>query len=85
MHDVCDASLVIVDDLGTETDQFRSGAPTQRLCELLNACERKHLWATTNVPPAGWAAKWDQRVEDRLLSADVVVVKAPSYRSEIKK
>ncbi len=37
----------------------------------------------TNVTPSQWAARWDARVEDRLLSARVVSVEAPSFRSEV--
>ncbi len=78
-----ESAWVFIDDIGTETDQYRSAVPTQRLCELLNVCEGKFLWMTTNVMPQHWAEKWDKRVEDRLLTAEVVEVNAPSYRSEV--
>lgn len=80
---LAESSLVFLDDVGTETDQFRSGLPTFRLCEILNLCEDKYLWLTTNVGLRDWADKWGRRVEDRLLSARVVEIKAPSWRSEV--
>lgn len=83
IRDVDAASLVIVDDIGIECDQFKSGIPAQRLCQLLNACEGKFLLLTTNVRPNEWQKKWDQRVEDRLLSGETIQINSPSYRSEI--
>lgn len=77
------ASLVIIDDIGTETDQFRTGVPTQRLCHLLNRIERNYALICTNIKETAWSSTWDVRVEDRLLAADVIEVNAPSYRSEV--
>lgn len=77
-----ESSWAFIDDIGTETDQYRTGVPAQRLCELLNVCEGKFLWMTTNLPASLWEEKWDKRVEDRLLTAEIVEVNAPSYRSE---
>lgn len=77
-----ESSWVFVDDIGTETDRYRTGVPAQRLCELLNLCRSKFLWMTTNIHPRDWPEKWDKRVEDRLLTADIIEVNAPSYRSE---
>jgi chromosomal replication initiation ATPase DnaA len=84
IRDVDSASMVIVDDIGTESDQYRTGIPAQRLCHLLNRCEHKWLWLNTNVSPSAWSTKWDSRVEDRLLSGLTVTVAAPSFRSEKK-
>ena len=81
LQDVDEAGLVILDDIGTETDQYKTKVPTQRLCTLLNRCERKWFLATTNIQPQGWAEKWDVRVEDRMLKATVLSVLAPSFRS----
>ena len=76
-----DASMIILDDIGTETDRFKTGIPTQRLCHLLNRIEFKFVWITTNRAPSTWSSTWDNRVEDRLLSAEHVEVNAPSWRS----
>jgi hypothetical protein len=85
IRDIDEAALVLVDDIGTETDQYRTGIPTQRLCHLLNRCEGKWLWINTNVEPSAWSNKWDVRVEDRLLGASCFECDAPSYRSEVAK
>ena len=77
------ASIIIIDDIGTETDQFKTGIPTQRLCHMLNRIERKFAYITTNKKPAAWAQTWDVRVEDRLLGCQLVEINAPSFRSEI--
>jgi len=83
INDAREASLIVIDDLGTETDQFKTGIPAQRLCELLNKVENKYLWATTNTPVSQWASKWDKRVEDRMLTSEIIEMNAPSYRSEV--
>jgi len=82
MDDVGAANMVFVDDIGTETDKFRTGIPAQRLCQLLDRCEFKWLWLTTNKKPRDWAQTWDKRVEDRLLGGEVLDMDAPSWRSE---
>ena len=82
MAEIDSATMIVVDDIGTETDQYRTGVPTQRLCQLLNRCESKWLWLTTNKAPEHWAQAWDIRVEDRLLAGHVFTSSAPSYRSE---
>lgn len=80
--DVEHASVVIIDDVGVETDRFRSSIPTERLCHVLNRCDGKFLWLNTNLAPQEWATRWDARVEDRLLAGQIIEVNAPSYRSE---
>ncbi len=83
LRDVEEASMVILDDVGTETDAYKSGIPRERLCHVLNRCENKFTWINTNISPDQWANKWDARVEDRLLAGKLVEVNAPSFRSEI--
>jgi len=85
LQDVDRSSVVFLDDCGTETDTYRTGVPNQRLCHLLNRAENKFLWVTTNVNPEAWADKWGRRCEDRLLSAEVVLNRAPSFRSEVSR
>lgn len=81
-EEAAEASMVILDDIGTEKDEFKSGVPVQRLCRTLDVLEDRFLWITTNIEPRAWKERWDARVEDRLLTADVIEVNAPSYRSE---
>jgi hypothetical protein len=82
LEDMSAASMVILDDIGSETDRFKTLIPASRLCQLLNRVEGKYVWITTNKLPKAWVTTWDKRVEDRLLSGDVIQIKAPSYRSE---
>lgn len=77
------ASIVIIDDIGTETDRFRTGVPTQRLCHMLNRIEKGFAYITTNKKASVWAETWDARVEDRLLGGQLIEVNAPSFRSEV--
>jgi DNA replication protein DnaC len=82
MREVDESSMVIIDDIGTETDRYRTGIPCSRLCQLLDHCRNKWLWITTNKHPNEWATTWDKRVEDRMLAGDVLVLDAPSWRSD---
>jgi DNA replication protein DnaC len=79
--DAVEAHAALIDDIGTETDQFNAGVATENLRLLLEA--RKNLWTiiTTNIPPQKWAKAWDFRVEDRLQrNSDIVeILAAPSY------
>jgi DNA replication protein DnaC len=76
-------SLLVLDDIGTETDRFKSGDATCRLCDLLNRRENKFTVLTTNIPPADWLAHWDARVSDRLLrNSAVVLIRAPSFATQ---
>lgn len=73
-------SLFVLDDIGAETDRYRTGVPTARLCELLNTRANKFTLITTNVPFAKWRERWDARVEDRLLrNAVIFQAEAPSF------
>ena len=75
------ARVAIFDDVGSESDRFKSGEPAERLREALEACERKWVLITTNVRPEKWATKFDQRVADRLNAAHHVPMwDVPSYR-----
>lgn len=80
LDEVRGCSLLILDDVGIETDVFKSGLPTARLCELLNERVGKFTVITTNVPLGSWAPRWDARVEDRLLRDSMVFeMAAPSF------
>ena len=67
--DVAASDLLVLDDVGTEVDQFKTGRPTENLREML---ERRHTrrgftLITTNVLENEWGEKWEARVADRLL------------------
>lgn len=66
--------LLIVDDIGAESDRFKSGKSTDALCYLLTRRQDSGFtMLTTNVPPDGWQIKWDERVRDRLLRESTVI------------
>ena len=67
--DIADATLVVIDDIGAETDRYKTGLPADRLRRVLEACRNKWLLLTTNVSRPDWVAVFDARVEDRLRAA----------------
>lgn len=83
MQDCISANLLSIDDIGAESDRFRSGKFTDALAVLLNKRQKPKLWTmiTTNIAPSGWRERWDRRIEDRLLRNSVVVnlETTPSY------
>lgn len=73
-------SLACIDDIGTETDRFRSGDSIARLCQVLDRRAKKFTVLTTNKPPELWGEQWDARVSDRLTRGSrIVVIRASSY------
>lgn len=83
-EDVINSDVVFLDDLGAESDRYRSGEPNQILGDLLGALGKKFVFCTTNIAPDGWTERWDGRVADRLLRNGSVVVDgyAPELRAE---
>ena len=87
-EDVCenelwDARFVIIDDIGAESDRYKSGEPATRLLRVLNRLEKKWLFVTTNVAPSMWRETFDQRIADRLLGgAYVSMFEVPSWRTK---
>ena len=78
------ARVVLFDDVGSESDRFRSGEPAERLREALEATERKWVIITTNIPADKWCSRFDQRVADRLNKASHIDLRdVPSYRGKI--
>lgn len=74
IEDVTDgAAIVFVDDIGAESDRYKSGVNLDALSYLLN---RTHgntwLVLTTNYGPGEWQEKFGARIEDRLLRESTV-------------
>lgn len=79
--DVKPARLVILDDIGSDTDRFKSGVPARRLKEVLDVSERKWLLVTTNIKRSDLKDQFGQRVADRLTRCRYLeMFEAPSYR-----
>lgn len=65
-EDACKSDLAVIDDVGSETDKFKSQEGTEKLRMLLEARENKFTVITTNVPRKDWSTRWDDRVESRM-------------------
>jgi len=78
--------LLVLDDLGAETDRYRSGVPTARLQRVLELMEHRWLLITTNVPKDKWRERWDQRICSRLeASAYISLFHVPDYRPKLNR
>lgn len=78
------ADLLALDDLGAETDRYKSGTPTARLQTVLETMERRWLLVTTNVPRQQWRDRWDRRISSRLEAAAYVsLFNVPDYRPKL--
>lgn len=84
-REIAGARLVVLDDVGAETDRYRSGLPTARFKAVLDHAEHKWLLVTTNVPANQWKARWGDRTADRMSQARVLdLTQVPSYRQKIR-
>lgn len=76
------ADLLILDDIGSEVDRYKTGQPSEVLRLLLEKREGKWTVFTTNIPPTLWRERWDTRVESRLRSARILQMTGiPDHRS----
>lgn len=66
VNDRTETDLIVLDDVGAESDTFKSGEPTARLGEFLDTFSERWLFVTTNIPVEKWNSVWDARVADRL-------------------
>ena len=64
--------VLFLDDIGAESDKYRSGETIDALCQLLSRRERRWTMVTTNYLPEEWPARFDARVADRLLRDSMV-------------
>lgn len=78
------ATLVVIDDIGAESDRYKSGVSRNRLLRVLEVCEKKWLFATTNLKPDQYESRYDERVSSRLRGAVSVWIDAPDYRQTKK-
>ena len=81
-RDLREADVVLLDDVGAETDRFKSGAPTSRLRRILSDLENRWVLITTNLMPDQFLGRWDARVASRLSAARVFnAPNTPDYRA----
>ena len=81
MEDAVETKLVILDDIGAETDQYKSGLSKDKLCQILSRREKRFTVITTNVAPENWTEMFDGRVDDRLCRNSVIcdITKVKSF------
>lgn len=87
LADAIETDTLFLDDVGSESDKFRSGETIDALCQLLSRRERKWTMITTNVIPREWPKQFDARVADRLWRNSVVcdLSDSPTFASRPEK
>lgn len=79
------AKIVLVDDIGSEVDRYKSGEPAERLRSFLELAAPKWLAMTTNVLRKDFAHTFDARVQSRLERAVCLdLVGVPDYRPKMR-
>lgn len=79
--DCAEADLLLLDDVGSESDKYKTGETIDALCQLLSRRAGRWTIITTNISPAAWPTRFDIRVADRLHRGSRVIdlSKAGSY------
>lgn len=78
-----DASFVVLDDVGSETDRFKTGLPASRLRRILSIVESNKTWCvvTSNMSRGELVDLYDSRVADRFIGFQWLNLgNVPSYR-----
>lgn len=85
LRKISEATFVVIDDVGSETDRFKSGLPASRLRRVLTLLERER-WAviTSNLTRSQLFDLYDVRVADRFRAYQWMELgDVPSYRSKL--
>jgi len=72
MQDSMQADILFLDDIGAESDKYKSAENVDALCQLLSRRERKWTLVTTNFRTEQWDQQFDARVADRLMRNSIV-------------
>ena len=84
LDDLSRAALVLLDDIGAETDRFKQGEVTDKLRRTLEATQNRWVLATTNLTPKAMGERYDARVTSRLAAyRRVNLFTAPDYRPKL--
>jgi DNA replication protein DnaC len=74
---------IILDDVGSETDMYKSGEPAERLRRAIDIGLQRWMVISTNVKPCDWQNRFDSRVADRLKMPKCLDLSdVPSYRGK---
>ena len=72
LHWPMDADVLFLDDIGSESDKYRSGETIDALCQVLGRRENKWTIVTTNYLIEEWPTAFDARVSDRLFRNSII-------------
>ena len=85
-REISEADVVALDDVGSESDKFKSQQSVSRLRRVLGTCEHKWLMVNANFNKSEWPKKFDARVADRLEAMHYLdMTGVPSYRPKLRK
>lgn len=68
-EEVQSARFVLLDDVGSETDRYRTGEPAERLRLILEMCAAKWVLISTNLTRETFGHAFDPRVQSRMEAA----------------
>ena len=83
-NEIMPAELVIIDDIGADTDAYKAGRSANRLQIILDRCENKWLFATSNLTADGFTERYGERVSSRLKRCVSLWIDSPDYRPNKK-
>lgn len=84
LAELAEVDFVALDDVGSEVDKFRDGQSAERLRRVLNACERKWVWISSNLPRDILKTHYDARIASRFEQAFRLNLHgAPDYRKTL--
>lgn len=83
---VADATFIVLDDIGSESDRFKNGVPASRLRRILSEIERKWVVVTTNLSLDELLRTYDARTADRFRAFQHVSIgRVESYRPKLNR
>ncbi len=80
------ATFVVLDDVGSETDRFKTGLPTSRFRRVLSIIEQAKIWTviTSNLDKTKLLERYDARNSDRIDAFQWMEMgSVPSYRPKL--
>lgn len=81
-QDAQDSAWIILDDVGSEVDRFKSGEPSERLRRVLELARQRWMLISTNVPPDKWDEAFDGRCASRMRGMKLLDLNGvPDYRA----
>jgi DNA replication protein DnaC len=81
VRDMMDADFLAIDDIGAETDRYKTGQMADKLCQVMERRRHEFTVITTNISPAQWNQRFDIRIADRLMRSSTIIdlTGVPSY------